>query len=319
MKRNRHVNVYRQGQAGRHRVLPFILAFALLFLVASPSAEAATTQTLDARFPGLSNGLLKSAVLSDLPEGVILESGAVVIKSSDLASKLNQYDLEIRNQLKQNMFFLLEQEATGVILASEAEAAGGGAQGETEKKLIERHLAGIAGNAKVTDEDVKVFYEGNREMLGGAAFEQVKEPIRELLLKQKQGDLVLEYIQSLGQNREIKVDLGWVREQYKTALENPADQARRSGKPTMIEFGATGCIPCDRMQPVLESLRKKFGSKLNVVFVHVRQEQVLGARYGIRSIPVQVFFNADGNEVFRHEGFFPEEKILPVLKDMGLG
>ena len=43
------------------------------------------------------------------------------------------------------------------------------------------------------------------------------------------------------------------------------------------------------MQPILDKLRKDFPEKLNVVFVHVREEQILASRYGIRSIPVQVF------------------------------
>jgi len=180
-------------------------------------------------------------------------------------------------------------------------------------------LAEIAEKAQVTDSELKAFYDGNQEMVGGASFDQVKEPIRQLLLQQKKEALIGEYIQNLGQNREVTLDRSWVEKQYALALDNPVDKARQSGKPTMVEFGATGCIPCDMMQPILESLRMKFGSKLNVVFVQVREQQILGARYGIRSIPVQVFFDAQGREVFRHEGFLPEEKILPILKDMGLG
>ena len=29
------------------------------------------------------------------------------------------------------------------------------------------------------------------------------------------------------------------------------------GSPTLVEFGATGCGPCDMMQPILENLRRK--------------------------------------------------------------
>jgi thioredoxin 1 len=86
----------------------------------------------------------------------------------------------------------------------------------------------------------------------------------------------------------------------------------------MIEFGATGCIPCDKMQPILENLRKSFKERLNVVFVHVREEQILGARFGIRTIPVQVFFDANGKEVFRHKGFFSEKEVHRQLAEMGI-
>jgi len=85
-----------------------------------------------------------------------------------------------------------------------------------------------------------------------------------------------------------------------------------------VEFGATGCVPCDMMQPILDNLRKDYPQKLNVVFVHVREEQVLAARYGIRSIPVQVFFDAQGQEVFRHVGFFAQAEVDKQLAAMGV-
>ena len=96
------------------------------------------------------------------------------------------------------------------------------------------------------------------------------------------------------------------------------DKARLCGKPTMVEFGAAGCVPCDMMQPILDKLRKKFPDKLNVVFVHVGENQLLGARFGVRSIPVQVFYDQKGKEAFRHVGFFAEEKILKQLMELGV-
>jgi thioredoxin 1 len=107
--------------------------------------------------------------------------------------------------------------------------------------------------------------------------------------------------------------------QYVLAMDNPVDKARVSGgKPTMVEFGATGCVPCDMMQPILESLRKKYTDRLNVVFVNVRENQILGARFGIQSIPVQVFYDRNGKEVFRHVGFFPEKEVLKQVARLGV-
>jgi thioredoxin 1 len=89
-----------------------------------------------------------------------------------------------------------------------------------------------------------------------------------------------------------------------------------SGKPTLVQFGAGGCPPCDMMQPILGKLKKRFPDKLNVVFAHVRENPILGARFGIRSIPVQVFFDKNGEEVFRHVGFYAEDEILKQLAQM---
>ena len=66
------------------------------------------------------------------------------------------------------------------------------------------------------------------------------------------------------------------------------------------------------------NLRKSFKDRLNVIFVHVGEEQILGARFGIRSIPVQVFFDENGQEVFRHQGFFAEKEVRRQLSRMGM-
>jgi len=126
-----------------------------------------------------------------------------------------------------------------------------------------------------------------------------------------------EYIKNLEGLKDIRINGRWVEKHYALAMDNPVDRAKRSGKPSMVEFGATGCIPCDRMQPILVKLRKKYPDRLNVVFVNVRENQILGARFGIRSIPVQVFYDRFGKEVFRHVGFFAEAEVNKQLKKMG--
>ena len=71
------------------------------------------------------------------------------------------------------------------------------------------------------------------------------------------------------------------------------------------------------MAPILKDLEAKYAGKANVVFVHVRDNPVLAARYGIRSIPVQVFFDAKGKEVHRHSGFLAQEALEQQLAEMG--
>ncbi len=100
-------------------------------------------------------------------------------------------------------------------------------------------------------------------------------------------------------------------------MDNPLDKARTSGKPTMVDFGSTGCTPCEMMVPVLKALETEYAGKANVLFVHVGENQVLAARYGVQTIPLQVFFDRDGKEVSRHVGFFPQDKIEARLSQLG--
>ena len=70
--------------------------------------------------------------------------------------------------------------------------------------------------------------------------------------------------------------------------------------------------------PILKDLEAKYKDKLNVLFVHVREKQILAARYGIETIPVQIFFDRTGKEVFRHVGFWPQAEIEKKLAEMGV-
>jgi thioredoxin 1 len=89
---------------------------------------------------------------------------------------------------------------------------------------------------------------------------------------------------------------------------------------TFIELGSVNCIPCKMMQPVMKAIEEKYGEQINIVFYDVwKPEQSKYAQiYGIRLIPTQVFLDEDGNEIYRHEGFFPEAEIDQFLQKQGL-
>ena len=38
----------------------------------------------------------------------------------------------------------------------------------------------------------------------------------------------------------------------------------------------------------------------------------------IRVIPTQIFLDKEGKEYFRHEGFFPKEELVNILKQKGV-
>ena len=98
-------------------------------------------------------------------------------------------------------------------------------------------------------------------------------------------------------------------------LDNLLENAKKDGKIVMLELGSVGCIPCENMKPVMERLRKNYGSKLEVIFVDVKEQRQIGTRYGVYMIPVQVFLDREGKEFYRHVGFFPYEEIPSVIEE----
>ncbi|MBA7673822.1 hypothetical protein ES703_82027 [subsurface metagenome] len=295
-----------------------VVSVALVFLqVQTVRAGPPKNLTVEQAYPGLATGILKSAKLVKPRKGLLLTAEGTKIEESVLKEIIKNSKPEMREQLRKNLLFILEQIVTQKLLLREAFKSGHRKKGP-EDQVIMMYLNEKVSGVTVSDEDTKDFYDQNKETMGGMPFEQVKDTIENYLLQHKKQETIKTYVQTLGQRIDIQIDAKWVKKQSVMARDNPVDRARRSGRPTMVEFGATGCIPCDMMQPILDNLRKKYPHKLNVVFVHVREEQILGARFGIRSIPVQVFFDKDGGEVFRHEGFFPEAKVTEVLSKMGI-
>ena len=88
--------------------------------------------------------------------------------------------------------------------------------------------------------------------------------------------------------------------------------------PRLLDLGATRCIPCKMMAPILEELKKEYAGRMDVEFIDVWQNPDAGKQYGIEMIPTQIFFDASGKELFRHVGFFGKEDILGKWKELGV-
>jgi thioredoxin 1 len=99
--------------------------------------------------------------------------------------------------------------------------------------------------------------------------------------------------------------------------EKPAPKVEKR-LPRIVDLGASKCIPCKMMVPVLEELTAEQKGKLVVEFIDVWKNQAEGEKYGIRSIPTQIFFDENGKEFFRHEGFFAKEDIIAKFKEQGI-
>jgi thiol-disulfide isomerase/thioredoxin len=281
------------------------------------SAQEQTHKTVEELYPGLASQALQWAILAKLPKGTLLTSGKLIIKESEVVKAINQSETAVRPQLAKNAFYVLENMAAQGLLLQEAYKAGYKKEGD-EDKAITKLLAEKVNVGPISEEELKEFHAQNKEMIGGAPLEQVRDNLKFFLAQQKRQEAIRRYIQTLGQRRSIQVNEDWVKKQSLLSLDNPVDRARQSGKPSLIDFGATGCGPCDRMTPILADLEKKYKDKLNVLFIHVNQEEILTARFGIKYIPVQVFFDHKGREIFRHTGFFAQMEIEKKLAQMGL-
>jgi thioredoxin 1 len=89
---------------------------------------------------------------------------------------------------------------------------------------------------------------------------------------------------------------------------------------TFVEIGSVKCIPCKAMQPIMKAVEEEYRGQVKVVFYDVwtPKGKADAMKYNNRVIPTQVFLDKYGKEYYRHEGFFPKDDVVRVIKMQGV-
>lgn len=96
------------------------------------------------------------------------------------------------------------------------------------------------------------------------------------------------------------------------------EQARKGGKPLIVDFGMTRCAQCIEEAKVLDRLKGTLGNKALFRFVHVGKEEQTAADCKILLIPAIVFYDRAGKEVFRNVGFMDYDAVMGKIKETHL-
>lgn len=82
--------------------------------------------------------------------------------------------------------------------------------------------------------------------------------------------------------------------------------------PVIVDFWAPWCGPCKMMGPNFEKAATKFPLKTLFSKVNTETEQILGTRFGIRSIPTLIIFK-EGKEIHRVSGALDEANLTSLV------
>jgi protein-disulfide isomerase len=138
------------------------------------------------------------------------------------------------------------------------------ARGVDRAKLAEQEVASKA--AAVTDADVTAWYQANPSRVQGAPLDQVRSPIKALLIQERTRAAREQYLETLKAKTPVKV-----------MLEPPRQTVAEAGRPArgpinapieMIEFSDFQCPYCLRASPIVTQVLNAYGDRIRFVYRH---------------------------------------------------
>lgn len=96
--------------------------------------------------------------------------------------------------------------------------------------------------------------------------------------------------------------------------ENFEQEVLKSNIPVLIDFSATWCGPCRRMEPIVAQAATDYAGKVKVCKADVDQCSDIARKYGIMSVPTFIMFK-DGKIVSQTSGSMPAVKLASIMDE----
>jgi protein-disulfide isomerase len=135
-------------------------------------------------------------------------------------------------------------------------------RGTTTPELIDKEITSKI--RPVTEADVVAWYNANPSRVQGAALEQVKLPIRNLLTQQRSALAYEEFVDTLKAKTPVKMMLEPPRQKIETAG-SPA-QGPSNAPIELVEFSDFQCPYCERAFPTIKQVLSTYGNKVHFVY-----------------------------------------------------
>lgn len=93
------------------------------------------------------------------------------------------------------------------------------------------------------------------------------------------------------------------------------EQAKAEGKPVLLNFHSTKCIPCIQIEENINKVKPGYEGMVAFIVVNVydQSESELAAKYGIQTIPTTFFLKSDGSEANKYVGVLEPDQLKQQL------
>ena len=90
----------------------------------------------------------------------------------------------------------------------------------------------------------------------------------------------------------------------------------KSSTPTLVDFHATWCGPCQAMHPVMDRLKNEMGSQVRILKIDVDKNQEVANKFKVRSVPTFMLFK-DGEILWKQSGGMDINTLKSKIKAAG--
>jgi protein-disulfide isomerase len=280
-------------RAGLRLVIPVAGALALGLWLPACSASAADSSA------------------KDNPNQVVARINGKAITEAELKANskdtFDQLEREYRQKQHEIMESQLHQLVQDRVLDLEAAAS---------KKTKDQLLAEIKP-AEVTDADVDKFYEENKAQIPRPK-DQIAPQIKQYLAQQRQSEAREKFYGTL----EAKYKAEYLMEpiRVEVAAAGPAKGGPAGAPVTIVEFSDFQCPYCSRLNPTIDQVMSKYGSKVRLVF---RQFPLPMHQNAAKAAEAALCANEQGKFWEMHDSMFKDQAALAVdalkTKAAGLG
>jgi thiol-disulfide isomerase/thioredoxin len=89
-----------------------------------------------------------------------------------------------------------------------------------------------------------------------------------------------------------------------------------AGTPVLLEFQSPYCLACTMVKPVVDGLEQELAGQVEFIRLNIQDEvgQELAPLYSFEYTPTFIFFDAQGNEVWREVGRLDPQRVRDSLK-----
>lgn len=169
-----------------------------------------------------------------------------------ISGQLAQIQSQVYDIKKQGLDNLIDER----LVAKEAKK-----RGITVDELFKVEVADKVGT--INDEEVQIFYNDNKDKLGGRSFDELKQPIKGELLNRKARLYRANFLDRLKSASNIKILIAPPKVQV-SADDDPS-KGGKDAKVTVIEFTDYQCPFCSKVRPTVKQLLADYGDKVRYV------------------------------------------------------